>query len=130
MFWDILVRFYCQCYDEQIYFFNSSCTSHSLSFLGMFYENENEVAQLCPTLCNPMDCSLPGSSNHGIFQARVLEWVAISFSIFPTQGSNLGLLHCRQTLLPSKPPGSPMACFIVFICGGFILIFGKTNTIM
>ena len=41
---------------------------------------ESEVAQLCPTLCNPMDCSLPGSSIHGIFQARVLEWVAISFS--------------------------------------------------
>ena len=35
---------------------------------------------MCPTLCNPMDCSLPGSSVHGIFQARVLEWVAISFS--------------------------------------------------
>ena len=41
---------------------------------------ENEVAQSCPTLCNPMDCSPPGSSNHGIFQAKVLEWVAISFS--------------------------------------------------
>ena len=41
---------------------------------------ESEVAQLCPTLCNPMDCSLQGSSVHGIFQARVLEWVAISFS--------------------------------------------------
>ena len=40
----------------------------------------SEVAQLCPTLCNPMDCSLQGSSFHGIFQARVLEWVAISFS--------------------------------------------------
>ena len=40
----------------------------------------SEVAQLCPTLCNPMDCSLPGFSVHGIFQARVLEWVAISFS--------------------------------------------------
>ena len=40
-----------------------------------------EVAQLCPTLCNPMDCRLPGSSIHGIFQARILEWVAISFSI-------------------------------------------------
>ena len=46
-----------------------------------------------------MDCSPPGSS-HGIFQARVLEWVAISFSrgSSPTQGSNLGLPHCRQTL--------------------------------
>ena len=39
----------------------------------------SEVAQSCPTLCDPMDCSLPGSSVHGIFQARVLEWVAISF---------------------------------------------------
>ena len=36
--------------------------------------------QLCPTLCDPMDCSLPGSSAHGIFQARALEWVAIAFS--------------------------------------------------
>ena len=39
-----------------------------------------EVAQSCPTLCDPMDCSLSGSSLHGILQARVLEWVAISFS--------------------------------------------------
>ena len=38
------------------------------------------VAQSCPTLCDPMDCSLPGSSVHGIFQTRILEWVAISFS--------------------------------------------------
>ena len=37
-------------------------------------------AQLCPTLCDPMDCSPPGSSAHGIFQGRTLEWVAISFS--------------------------------------------------
>ena len=40
----------------------------------------SEVAQSCLTLCDPMDCSLPGFSVHGIFQARVLEWVAISFS--------------------------------------------------
>ena len=39
---------------------------------------ESEVAQLCPILSNPMVCSLPGSSVHGIFQARVLEWVALS----------------------------------------------------
>ena len=39
-------------------------------------KSESEVAQSCLTLCNPMDCSLPGSSIHGIFQARVLEWVA------------------------------------------------------
>ena len=41
---------------------------------------QSEVSQSCPTLCDPMDCSLPGSSVHGIFQARVLEWGAISFS--------------------------------------------------
>ena len=41
---------------------------------------ESEVAQSCPTLCDPVDCSLPGSSVHGILQARILEWVAISFS--------------------------------------------------
>ena len=68
--------------------------THSVSTLGnpaqrqsflkfvsnMFSESESEVAQLCPNLCDPMDCSPPGSSVHGIFQARVLEWVAISFS--------------------------------------------------
>ena len=41
---------------------------------------ESEVIHSCPTLCDPMDCNLPGSSVHVIFQARVLEWVAISFS--------------------------------------------------
>ena len=44
------------------------------------YERESEVAQLCPTLCDPVDYSPPGSSVHGILQARILEWVAISFS--------------------------------------------------
>ena len=67
-------------------------------------KSESEVAQSCPTLGDPMDCSPPGSSVHGIPQARVLEWVAISFSrIFPTQGWNPGLLLCR--LLSSEPPG-------------------------
>ena len=42
--------------------------------------SESEVAQSCPTLCDPIDCSLPGPSVHGIFQAIVLEWIAISFS--------------------------------------------------
>ena len=46
----------------------------------MKVKNESEVAQSCPTLSNPMDCRLPGSSVHGIFQARVLEWGAIAFS--------------------------------------------------
>src|SRR5574341_115335 len=48
----------------------------------MKVKSERKVAQLCPTLSDPMDCSPPSSSVHGIFQARVLEWGAIAFSIF------------------------------------------------
>ena len=51
-----------------------------LPFPSPMQKSESEVAQLCLTLSNPMDCSLPGSSIHGIFQARVLEWGAIAFS--------------------------------------------------
>ena len=50
----------------------------------MKVKSESEVTQSCPTLSDPMDCSLPGSSAHGIFQARVLEWGAIAFSKFGT----------------------------------------------
>ena len=58
------------------------------------------VAQLCLTVCNTIDCSLPGSSVHGILQVRILEWVAIPLlqGIFLSQESNPGLLHCRQIL--------------------------------
>ena len=53
-------------------------------------ENESEVAQSCLTLSDPMDCSLPGSSVHGIFQARVLKWVAIALSAeTPEQGVSM-----------------------------------------
>jgi len=48
------------------------------------HESESEVAQSCPTLSDPMDCSLPGSSIHGIFQARVLELGAVAFSACPS----------------------------------------------
>ena len=67
------------------------------------------VAQSCPTLCDPMDCSPPGSSVHGILQARILEWVAIALlqGIFLTQGSNPGLLHSRQILYHLSYPGKP-----------------------
>ena len=54
------------------------CACMSSPFFILY--SESEVAQSCPTLCDPMDCSLPSSSVHGIFQARVLEWIAISFS--------------------------------------------------
>ena len=53
----------------------------------MKVKSEREVAQSCPTPSDPMDCSLPGSSVHGIFQARVLEWGAIAFSEMPLRWS-------------------------------------------
>ena len=56
---------------------------------------QSEVAQSCLTVCDPVDCGPPGFSIHGIPQARLLEWGAISF---PIQGSNPVLPHCRQTL--------------------------------
>ena len=52
-------------------------------------KSEGEVTQSCPTLCDPMDCSPPGSSVHGTLQARVLEWVAFAFSIFYTRFSKM-----------------------------------------
>ena len=57
-----------------------------------------------------MVCSPPGSSVHGILQARILEWVAIPFymGIFLAQGSNLGLLHCRQIFYHLNYQGSPV----------------------
>ena len=52
-------------------------------------ESESEVAQSCPTLCDPMDGNLPGSAVHGIFQARILEWGAIAFSVPLDTGKNV-----------------------------------------
>ena len=68
----------------------------------------SEVPQSCPTLCDPMDCSLSGSSIHGIFQARVLEWIAISFSRdLPDPGIEPGSHALQADALPSEPPGKP-----------------------
>ena len=58
-------------------------------------KSESEVTQSCPTLCDPMDCSLPGSSVHGIFQAWVLEWGAITFS----EGRPLVLFNVLQFIV-------------------------------
>ena len=65
----------------------------------MRVKSESEVTQSCLTLCDPMDCSLPGSSVQGIFQARVLEWVAISFSNAPNIGAPQ---YTRQALTDIK----------------------------
>ena len=73
---------------------------------------ESEVAQSCPTLRDPMDCSLPGSSIHGIFQARVLEWGAIAFSteskfvIFKSSTRDSDLHLCLRITKGGFPGGS------------------------
>ena len=72
------------------------------------------VAQSCPTLCDSMDYSPPGSSAHGIFPGKNTG-VGCHFllqEIFPTQGLNLGLLHCRQTLYHLSHQGNPVLCLI------------------
>ena len=64
------------------------------------------VAQLCLALCRPMDGSPPGSSVHGIFQARILEWQPFpSPGDLPDPGSNPGLLHCRRIRYPLSHQG-------------------------
>ena len=61
----------------------------------MKVKSESEIAQSCPTLSDPMDYSLPGSSAHGIFQARVLEWGAIAFS--EPRGAEVYAFHSNYT---------------------------------
>ena len=75
----------------------------------MKVKSENEVTQSCPNLSDSMDCSLPGSSIHGIFQARILEWVAMSFS---NAGMHAKSLQSWPTLcdpIDSSPPGSSVS---------------------
>ena len=88
------------------------------------HESGSEVAQSCPTLRDPMDCSLPGSSVHGIFQARVLEWGAIAFSSALKLYFKDHMLQTWDTLLPysyqiQQHKGCP--CFIMCLKGYFIL---------
>ena len=80
-------------------------------------ESEGEVAQLCPTFCNPMDCSLPGSSAHGIFQAGVLEWLPFpSLGDLPDPGIEPGSPSLQADTLPFEPPGKPIIKFECCVC--------------
>ena len=69
-------------------------------------KSESKVAQSCPTLSNPMDCSLPGSSIHGIFQARVLEWGAIAlYQITANLAASSKILFINSVLQVRNPGG-------------------------
>ena len=76
----------------------------------MKVKTQSEVTQLCSTLSNLMDCSLPGSSIHGIFQARVQEWGAIAFSKICTAAAAKSLQSCLTLCDPidGSPPGFPV----------------------
>ena len=88
----------------------------SVSFCYLQPKSANEhgiccclVTKLCLTLCDPMDCSLPGSSVHGIFQARILEWLAISFSrgsSWPRDRTHISCITGRFFI--TEPPGKPI----------------------
>ena len=70
------------------------------------------VAKLCPTLCKPMDCNPLGSSAHGISQARILEWVAISFSRGSSQPRDRTYIFCLAGgFFTTEPPGKPLSQF-------------------
>ena len=75
-------------------FLNKLIHIRAYSSIDHYITKWSEVAQSCPTLCDPMDCSLPGSSLHGILQARVLEWVTISFSRGSSQPRDRTLVSC------------------------------------
>ena len=88
---------------------------HTLVTLAMNVKKER-VTHLCLTLCDPMACSSVGVYVRGIFQARILEWVAMSSSRgSSSQGLNPRLLHCKQSL-PLSQWGSPFLCTAACIC--------------
>ena len=80
------------------------------------------VLQSCPTLWDPRDCSPTGYSVHRILQARILEWVAISFSRRSSQPRNQTQVSCIADSLLSEPAGKPREGFIELICNIFGLI--------
>ena len=79
----------------------------------MKVRSESEVAQSCPTLSGPMDCSLPGSSVHAIFQTRVLEWGAIAFSECPSTGDYILDLVYNRILLSHRNECTIDSCCIM-----------------
>ena len=100
-------------------FFETGMKIDVFSPLPLVWVSEwvSEVAQLCVPLCNPMDCSLPGSSIHVIFQARILEWVAISFcrrSSWPRDWTWVSLFVGRHfTIWAAREVGH---CWLFQIC--------------
>ena len=119
------IYYICVCIYIYIYFFwTYNLNQNSGSWIFVYYSVayitnsfHSEVSQLCLTLCNPMDCSLPGFSIHGIFQARVLKWVAISFSRGSSRlrGQKPRSPALQADTLPSAPPGNLIVDVPIYI---------------
>ena len=85
-------------------------TANTFTFSGHQALSLCSIAQLCLTLCDLLDCSLPGSSVHGILQARILEWVATSSSRGSSQPRDRTRISCVSTaggFFTTEPPGTP-----------------------
>ena len=114
----------CPLGEQKLSLVENQCLWNSFPFIWAPWSSYEDVkmlvTQLCPTLWDPMDCSLPDSSVHGISQARILEWVAIFLlqGIFPTQGSNQRLLLWEVSSLPLSQMGSKF----VHISSSWLLI--------
>ena len=103
-----------------IYIHRQLIVLHNWNSVSQLYVNKICIYGPCLTLCSPMDCSPPGSSVHGILQGRILGCHFLLQMIFPTQGSNLNLLHCRQILYRLNHQRSPAymymrVCLCVYI---------------
>ena len=94
-------------------------------------ESESEVTQSCPTLCDPVDCSLPGSSVHQILQARILEWVAISFSrgsSQPRDRTQVSRIGGRRFNLWATMEDTYYYCYHLHVHGTLQLTISFTST--
>ena len=102
----------------------------------MKVKRESEVTQSCPILRDPMDCGLPGSSAHGIFQARVLEWGAIAFLlavVLKVRSLDKSISITWEFVRKANSEGGGRGLQDwehMYTHGGFMLMYGKTNTIL
>ena len=113
-------------------FFQSLCPAPfppvSLLLIYRAYLACAKSLSLCLTLCDPMDCDLPGCSVHGILQARILEWGhALLQGLFPTQGWNPGLPHCRQSLSILSHQSSPYSSENAIALGRTLYMKGEAD---
>ena len=108
--WAVVVCKGCRKWNSQIPLSPPRAINNILSHI-LWSEVKVLVLQLCPTFCNPMDCNPPGSSVHGIFQARILEWVAIPFFSGSSQTKDQTQVSSLQAdSLPPEPPGKSLSC--------------------